>query len=689
MLNQRAAKILNVILTNSNTTIKQLEMKLKYTRRQINYSLEKINDWLYSNRLPQIENTRDKGLVLAKEAKPLVYELLSDLDLIDYLPFQGDREKLIYIKLFIKEDYLSVNHFTHLIKMSRNTILSHIQSLKDELLEHNIHITYNRKDGYELSGDELTIRSVAFKYITHLLQLTNGKQMLEEVYDSQVMDISFQNEYTTFYQIMTEIEKTLHVSFVEEQLSDLTIFYLFLAIRMKYNTTNVATNDFIHMLDHSDAYYASQKLTDALPFDVKKSENIYIAMHLLGLNTTYLEGVLTQIQDDTLTAIIEDVISNFEKIACITISNRDEAKRNLLQHLKPAYYRTLFEIPITNPYLNKIKQEYVDLYTLVRKALNQFEKELDITISEDEVGFVTLHFGAFLKKHKLSYRRRKCIIICPNGVSTSYMLKRQMEQLFPEINVAKVTSPREYEQYNDENIDFIITTVPIKSTKPTIVVSPILTDIEKSELVSEVNLLFYRNSNYISKGEELMRAIRQHATIHDEKALYHIVNQILTGAAVKHLRRVKPLLNELLTESTIQLADRAANWRDAISLAAAPLVENHAIEEKYIDAMIKSVENIGPYIVLAPKVAIPHARPEDGVNAVGMSFLKLNEAVSFEENNPEKDVQLIFVIAAIDNEMHLKALSQLTELLEDEAVIDEMIAMNDKDAILAKINQFS
>ena len=39
--------------------------------------------------------------------------------------------------------------------------------------------------------------------------------------------------------------------------------------------------------------------------------------------------------------------------------------------------------------------------------------------------------------------------------------------------------------------------------------------------------------------------------------------------------------------------------------------------------MINNVKEIGSYIVIAPKVAIPHARPEDGTNKLGISFLKL------------------------------------------------------------------
>ena len=53
------------------------------------------------------------------------------------------------------------------------------------------------------------------------------------------------------------------------------------------------------------------------------------------------------------------------------------------------------------------------------------------------------------------------------------------------------------------------------------------------------------------------------------------------------------------------------------------MVKNGTIEERYIDGMIETVKNLGPYIVIAPGVALPHARPEDGVIEPSMSLVTL------------------------------------------------------------------
>ena len=90
-----------------------------------------------------------------------------------------------------------------------------------------------------------------------------------------------------------------------------------------------------------------------------------------------------------------------------------------------------------------------------------------------------------------------------------------------------------------------------------------------------------------------------------------------------------------MSKDHIELNVRAANWQEAIYAAAKPLERSGAITKNYAEAMIASVHEYGPYIVLAPGVAIAHARPEDGVNELSVSFIQLAEPIPF--GNPDND----------------------------------------------------
>ncbi|MDD9149955.1 MULTISPECIES: PTS sugar transporter subunit IIA [unclassified Sporolactobacillus] len=124
------------------------------------------------------------------------------------------------------------------------------------------------------------------------------------------------------------------------------------------------------------------------------------------------------------------------------------------------------------------------------------------------------------------------------------------------------------------------------------------------------------------------------------------------------------MLSSLLTERTIQI-QRAhhLDWREAIKEAAKPLLDTGKIEKSYVQTMISLVEKNGPYINIGPYIALAHARPENGVNEMGMSLMKVEPAVNLV--NADHPIKLFFVLAAVDNTKHLQALRELLTLLED------------------------
>lgn len=146
------------------------------------------------------------------------------------------------------------------------------------------------------------------------------------------------------------------------------------------------------------------------------------------------------------------------------------------------------------------------------------------------------------------------------------------------------------------------------------------------------------------------------------------------------------LLTKLLTKDCIQLANFVRSWQEAIHLAASPLVQQHKIEQRYVEAMIQSIEYYGPYVVITPKVAIPHARPSDGVLELAISLLRLQKPVFFSPNQP---VYLLIVLAAIDNASHLQVLADLALVLQEPDQIDDLIACQHADMIWEKIKQYT
>jgi mannitol/fructose-specific phosphotransferase system IIA component (Ntr-type)/galactitol-specific phosphotransferase system IIB component len=312
---------------------------------------------------------------------------------------------------------------------------------------------------------------------------------------------------------------------------------------------------------------------------------------------------------------------------------------------------------------------------------------LRITIPEEEIGFITMHFGALLEKPKqVMPEKKKAIVVCPSGISSSLMVKHQLESLFSEITVEQTLSLREFQEGEYDHYDIVFSTVRIRTSLPCFYVKPIMTPIEKHNLVNEVyQFLFGIQYNDVSLNE-LIQTIGKFASIHDEEGLKKSLSKFTFLQNINVFSEKQIVLQDLLKEETIQVMEGALNWKEAIKTAAKPLLIKESIEPSYMDAMIENIEILGPYVVIGPEVAIPHARPEKGVKKVGMSFLKLNKPVYF-LNKKEYPVRLLFCIAAIDNTTHLKALSQLTTLLNEK--LEVLKGLDSLEEILSLFDEYS
>jgi PTS system ascorbate-specific IIA component len=143
-------------------------------------------------------------------------------------------------------------------------------------------------------------------------------------------------------------------------------------------------------------------------------------------------------------------------------------------------------------------------------------------------------------------------------------------------------------------------------------------------------------------------------------------------------------LSELLTHETIALDQEAGDWQEAIRLAGSLLESAGIAEPAYTDAMVDSVHQNGPYIVLAPGFAFPHARPSEAVHRTGMSWVRLASPVEFgsRANDP---VTLVVALAATDSSTHQQAMASLATVLTDtslRASLDEATSAAEVHAIL-------
>src|SRR3989442_3538508 len=158
----------------------------------------------------------------------------------------------------------------------------------------------------------------------------------------------------------------------------------------------------------------------------------------------------------------------------------------------------------------------------------------------------------------------------------------------------------------------------------------------------------------------------------------------LTSASTE---KARPRPAALLPIAAIRLNGPATDWRDAVRASGDALVAGGIPPPAYADQMIATVEQLGPYIVIAPGIALAHARPSDAVLQPGLSWVTLAQPVRFghKDNDP---VTLVVGLAAPDSSSHVQALATLAGLVDDRSRRDTLLRAKTPRDVLAAITAY-
>jgi PTS system ascorbate-specific IIA component len=140
------------------------------------------------------------------------------------------------------------------------------------------------------------------------------------------------------------------------------------------------------------------------------------------------------------------------------------------------------------------------------------------------------------------------------------------------------------------------------------------------------------------------------------------------------------LLANAFGEGSILVKESVDNRSAAIEIAGELLVQSGKAKHSYVASMLEAVERFGPYIVIAPGIALAHGKPSEDVIETGLSLLLVKQAIEFQhaQNDP---VQLVFGLAATDHESHIETMAKLAELLSDQDRVSTLLTSSDSEQI--------
>ncbi|KXG08934.1 Transcriptional regulator ManR [Anoxybacillus sp. P3H1B] len=654
--------------------------------RRFFYHLAKINDWLKQNDLPEIDTKQTELIIPSQLIEYWKSQQMKTNPIHRKQVHFDERERVLILLLytFIRTELISNAHYQFLLNVSKNTVTTDVKRANEFSKKFRVKIRYTREQGFHLRGLEEDKRNLMLKCISMFSSHPSKHEIFEYLFRKQ----GHQDQFAAYEKHLKNVEKAFHLTFIEERMFDFIYLLQMIHIRQHQQKWVQIHSDTNQFLQKHDMYPVALTIQQALNESTQAEELAYLTILLLGIT----QGQLSPTSTELLTSMTEKIINDFEKYACFQIKNKPKAIEALYHHFKPAYYRMLYKIPITNPLLEEIKEEHASLFSFVSEVMKPIQEMLNIDIPEDEIGFLTIHFGALLEQNALEAKNKKpirAVIVCSNGISSSLMVETYLHSLFPNFHWLSPMSKDAFSNLDERDYDIVFSTVPLQTSKTLFIVKPIMNEAEKKLLHHTVMQQLFTHSTPYPTPEQIIKIIEKYCVVQHAEKLKEDITAVLYGQPNKtNLRRRQPLLNELITEEMIQFETGISDWKKAIAKAAEPLLQNGYIQPSYIDEMIGNVEKLGPYFIVHPELAIPHARPECGVQKLGMSILKLDEP-TYLLNEEKNAVKVLICLAAIDNTTHLKALAQLTKLLGNKESLQALFQAKDKAELLQLIHQYS
>ncbi|AGK55438.1 BglG family transcription antiterminator [Bacillus sp. 1NLA3E] len=678
-LDERSNLLLNEVLSNPEISNTILEEKHQLSRRQVSYSFKKINDWLDGKNYPTIKRTNSGKFIV----NPKLLDLLAkktERTNSKYIPSEKERAQLILLMILSSDEELSLIHFTTAMEVSKNTVLRDLKYAQNIINPYQLEIDYSRIHGYDLAGSEWDKRKLLIDILQSIFGIYNGEGYIE-----QLIRIS-KTEIDELRSQMEDVETKLHLKFIDEKIK---ILPYVIAILLKRIKRDKLITDSYHIdykeLSDTKEYEAAELLIQDVN-KIPEAERLFLTLQLLTSNVLSSQ-FLTDTEIPQLRKALEESLNLFEKKACVTLKDKDILLQRLIQHMKPAYYRIKYHLTTNYSVLEKVSDQFEAVHYIVKDSIKPFEDYIGSEIPESEIMFITIYIGGHLINiGETIHIKKKAVVVCPNGVSISKLMENTLRGLFPEFYFYDALSVREFELLKMET-DIVFSPVPLQTDKQLFIVDRFITEYEKVQLRQRVMKEIFGLNSSVINVDQIMNIIEKYVKIEGKQSLMNALQDYFSTQETSEKQQKHGFtLSDLITPERIILRDNVENWQEAISIASEPLLSKGIITETYVEAMQSQYPTMSPFIVLRTNIAIPHASPDEGVNSIGMSLLKIKNGLEFEENHK---VHLVVVIAAVDKNQHFSALLQLMKLSGETNDVNKIIQMKNENDIHQMIKSYS
>ena len=574
-------KIYHYIYENPNSTIDELAHYFRKSTRSMYAYVKEINEVIEEKKSKVTYNRKTKGYHI---------EILFEIGEENQVDSQSERIHYLLQYLLQANAYTKIEDLADQLYVSPQTIKSDLKHVKKKLIAYQIEIMSKPYYGIKIKGLESNIRKalVAFMMDHQTIEFTKGERdFLNEI------DI-----YALSYCLLSVFNGN-HISIPDYQIKSL-VFQVAVSLKRIKQEAYIEINPTVEAKKVGIFEQAIQKSEEFFKLEIPEIERLNLYIHF-ATKIPHI-SIFDLGQDIHIEEIAATFIKKLDTEYQFNLSQDQVFVKDLILHIESFIKRITLGVENRNPLIAEIKSKYAFEYNMTLHCMKELIEEYDV--SEDEIGFLTLHVRASLERNHqlLSQRVATVTLVCATGVGTERLVETKLLNAFGEqIIIEKTITYHDYQQLSEIESDLVVTTVSIlEKNKPVVHVHPLL-----------------------SRKDELRLQNTLYKRINDEKSAYQLFQP------------------DLFKVVKAQSKDKAALLR----VLTSDLEGKGFVDQNYYEEVLKR-EAISS-TALSHGVAIPHAI-ESSIKKSFIYICILKKGMRWDE---DKKVNLVFLFGIKNNEL--------------------------------------
>ena len=597
----------------------------------------------------------------------------------------NERLNILKMILYFDESGLKLSDIAGTMEIPKADVRKDLEIMSEELKKDGIKLIYENYKGYKLTGNKgnlLVKRLEIIENIIRELKETgdffnsgdSGTWHSEEYFYGY---IKYENLEVT-RDFLELIGKELGLEIDEENYNRVFSYILMLINfdELYGNKEELLSRNFLF---HTPEYLAVERILGKLFKENDRKESPKEAKLLLI--TDLIMGInISGLKDDIFykwineEAVAEEITDKISDMINLNLRGDKILITGLIDNLKFSIYRIKNDIQIINSVFKDLILNKDKNIEIVKKAVEETEKEFKINFTEYELAAMAYLVRASIKRTKRN-NIKKVLLICGLGYGSSKILEESLKENY-ELDIVDVIP---YYLADDlipayKEVDFILSTIEmhrqfeVSYGIPIIKINPVMQK-EDFEKLAEYGIEKNKTSVSLKK---LISIIENNTEIKDRQKLIDSLKNEFEDRIINDIQKTGYTLKKLLKKENVKFIDEAENWKEAIFQSGDLLVSNKKVTSEYVEEMIELVEKHGPYIVLEEGIAMPHAGISENVLETGISLLVVNEKVSLPEG---RNANIFLSFAAKNKNDNIDIMNDLFELITKYEFIDKVSKM--------------